>query len=82
MIEKAHLNTKIKYNWDFGIEMPEEGLAPIFRIRQLPGRVFITEDVYRAIEENNIKKENKIEGIKLYNGYEYFKLVNNKFVSI
>ena len=71
-----------KYKWDFNIQMPEEGLDPIFRIRQLPGRVFITEDVYRAIEENNIKKESKIEGIKLYNGSEYFKLINNKFVSI
>jgi hypothetical protein len=71
-----------KYEWDFNIQMPEEGLDPIFRVRQLPGQVFITEDVYMAIEENNINKENKIEGIKLYNGSEYFKLIDNKFVCI
>jgi hypothetical protein len=71
-----------KYKWDFNITMQEEGLEPIFRIRQLPGRVFITENVYKAIEENNIKNENKIEGIKLYNGSDYFKLIDNKFVCI
>ena len=84
MINKV--NTKydknIKFKWDFNIEMPEEGLDPIFRIRQLPGRVFVTEDVYNAIEENNIKKENKIEGIKLFDGLYYYKLSNNEFVCI
>jgi len=85
MIDKestSQYDKNTKYKWDFNIQIPEESLDPIFRIRQLPGRVFITEDVYRAIEENNIKKENKIEGIKLYNGSEYFKLSGNKFVCI
>jgi len=85
MIDKVNtsqFDKNTKYKWDFNIELPEEGLDPIFRIRQLPGRVFITEDVYRAIEENNIKKENKVDGIKLYNGSEYLKLINNEFVCI
>jgi hypothetical protein len=85
MIDKENtskFDKNTKFKWDFSIEMPEEGLDPIFRIRQLPERVFITEDVYNAIEENNIKNESKIEGIKLYNGFDYFKLINNKFVCI
>jgi hypothetical protein len=72
MIDKvnaSHFNRK--YKWDFNIIKPEEDIDPIFRIRQLPERVFITEDAYNAIEDYNKKTEDKIKGIKLYDGYDY-----------
>jgi hypothetical protein len=67
-------NTNHQWNSDISIIRPEEGLDPIFRIRQLPERVFITEDTYNAIEDYNKKTEDKIKGIKIYDGYH---LVNS-----
>jgi hypothetical protein len=75
---KTKIEKDSKFFWNFNIEMPDEGLDPIFRIRQLPERIFITEDVFHAIDEYNIKKENKkIEGIKLYDGGNYYKSIDN-----
>ena len=70
MIDKDNSKYNTRYG-DFEIIKPEEGLAPIFRIRQLPERVFVTEDVCRAIQEYNAKTENKVKGIRLYKRFEY-----------
>jgi len=80
--DTSKFNKRTKYKWDFNIVMPEDGLDPIFRIKQIPERIFITEAVYKAIEEYNIKNDNKVKGINLYNGTEYFTLSNNKFINI
>ena len=78
---KTKIDKDSKFFWNFNIETPDEGLDPIFRIRQFPERVFITEDVFHAINENNIKKESKkIEGIRLYDGGNYYnKSTDNVF---
>lgn len=60
---------------DLSFIEPVESLDPLFRIRQLPERIFVTEDVRNAIDEYNAKAEKrmekKIEGIRLFGDSDY-----------
>jgi hypothetical protein len=66
-----------KYFYHLEVFEPDEGLDPIFRIRQCPSRIFITEAIRDAIEKLKIKKqeENKIRGIRLYDGHDFLDYV-------
>ena len=74
LIDKTVMNSfnkNIKYKSDFNLVEPDEGFNPIFCVKQLPGRVFINEEAFKTINEYNVKSEDKIKGIKLYDGYDY-----------
>jgi hypothetical protein len=62
---------------DYAVIEPDDGLDPIFRIRQLPEQLFISEAAHKAIDEFNVKQENKdlgikIKGIRLFRGGSIF----------
>jgi hypothetical protein len=64
-------NSRSRPNFGNDIEIiePEEGLDPVFRVRQIPQRLFITEEARTAIDQFNLKKEDKedrIKGFRLY----------------
>ena len=74
LIDKITTNSfdkHTKHKWGFDPIKPEEGFDPIFRVRQLPERIFISEEAFNAINEYNAKAEDKIKGIRLYDGYDY-----------
>jgi hypothetical protein len=54
---------------DFEIDLPEEELDPIFRVRQLPQRLFITREARRAIDQFNRStkdQDRRLKGFRLY----------------
>jgi hypothetical protein len=54
---------------DFEIDLPEEELDPIFRVRQLPQRLFITREARRAIDQFNRgtkDEECRLKGFRLW----------------
>jgi hypothetical protein len=60
-----------EYCSDFEIFEPEEGLDPIFRVCQCPGRLFVSQAVRDAIDAYNRKNELRICGLRLYGGWKY-----------
>jgi hypothetical protein len=50
---------------DYAVIEPYDGLDPIFRIKQAPEKLFISEAAHKAIDEFNAKQENNDLGIKI-----------------